>query len=292
MAEAPSTLTVSGTPLTLLPVFSTFWSQPPECSLTYRRGDDKLIALDLIYGMSYSTEARTCFPPEISPFYVQSVVMETFMAFGPTFVCPGASYSLLIAQPLSPAFPSQCITTATSGQVLSFLDLKGGTKTTTSTVDEPEITIYGAPLNGFNIQAATPTPTTDLESTSPPPTESSNANNQGTPLAVSIGASVGVVFGLALVSLGAWILWRRRGLAKARAGPGRRSGDQGGVAQDGTVLGEAMSGYSSTDREHPEEVKRHELEVYERDVELSMNTMSGGVYELPPQGSTKSWCRV
>lgn len=249
-----TSIRLSGTAISFNPALSTPYPQGPECALTYRRPDGKILAWDVVYGLSFSSEARTCHPPEVTDWWFQTESTATYTAFGPTFECPeqyeavqtavvsddnadvqqvfccpsyvraqhsprptrdapantrSRSFSLHVAQPLTKAFPSQCITTATSGQVLSFLDVKNPDESmasamTTSTVDDDEVTIFGQPVNGFNHVKET------ADSEGPNGDGWDNGGDKGTPLAVSVGVSVGVVVGLVLIGLGAWLLWRRR----------------------------------------------------------------------------------
>ncbi|SPO04119.1 uncharacterized protein DNG_06802 [Cephalotrichum gorgonifer] len=275
----PSTTTVSGTPLTFLPVFSTPWPQPSDCDNTYRRPDGTLLAWDIVYGISFSSEAQTCWPPEFTSSWEQSPTAATYTVFGPTFECPASyeavqtaivgegvqrvfccpsSYSLRIPQPISSAWPSQCVSVATSGQVLSYMNQyksKGvfyGVPTS-STVNEEDVTVYGAPVNGFNVAA------TDANGNL---IESDKSHGMGVPTRIIVGAAVGSVGGLALIFIGAWIIWRRRRSARASGG---------GPAPD--ALGEGAPGQAAG--RDPVKGK-----VY---AELSTDTTTSQVYELPAQ---------
>lgn len=129
-----------------------------------------------------------------------------------------------MAQPISPEFPSQCISTATRGQILIFLNFglvspsEITAATTVSTVAEDRVTIFAGPVNGFNVGSqVTSTGGQDDTNTSIPepageaPSElSKETPGSGPSLGLSVGVSIGTVLGLILVGLGAWLFWRKR----------------------------------------------------------------------------------
>ncbi|SPO06204.1 uncharacterized protein DNG_08893 [Cephalotrichum gorgonifer] len=262
-----STLIVSGTPLTFIPVMSTPWPQPSDCAVTWRRGDLTVMAHDVIYGMSFASEVQTCWPPDFTSSWAQAHIAETYSVFGPTFQCPEAyhavqtaivgedvnrvfccpsSYSLNIPQPISYAWPSQCTSIATSGQVITYLgshhSSDGGVtnRIVSSTVGKDEVTLYGIPVNGFNVAVSISTPTASPSDTNENSREEDQPSDTGTPAGVIAGAVVGAIGGLALIVLGAWLLWRRRRSARANRGsaaPDPFGGIAPGQAGGGAYVG-------------------------------------------------------
>ncbi|KAJ9133329.1 hypothetical protein NKR23_g10833 [Pleurostoma richardsiae] len=247
MATGSTLLTVSGTPVELLPL-STPWPSGKDCaSNIYEQLDGHFLAWDPVYGQSFDTAARTCFPPQVTSWWLNSAT-ATSVALGPTFVCPEAysavqtalvaeetqyvyccpsDYSLFVVQPTTTAaFPSQCTSLATPGQELQFLTIfQSGNgvafSQATSIVESSTVTVFGIPVNGYNFaQSTSSTPSTTLQPT-PSTTDTSiaasshasslaSAGSAGSPVGVSVGVSVGVVLGVLALGAGAFFLWRRR----------------------------------------------------------------------------------
>ncbi|KAK7749675.1 hypothetical protein SLS53_000254 [Cytospora paraplurivora] len=151
-----------------------------------------------------------------------------------TICCP-SGYDLYVAEFEKPSFPSQCTSTLTAGDTLSWEQVvsAGATWTpATTTVQSETLTIFGIPVNGLNV-IATSTTTSSSTTASSSSTSSPGSLNAGagtstsagtlvfytgipTPdghkhtIGVAVGASVGTFVGLVLIAIGAYFLWRRR----------------------------------------------------------------------------------
>lgn len=158
-----------------------------------------------------------------------------------TICCP-SHYRLNVPDFARATFPSQCTSTVTAQQSLTWEDhfkipeTDGSTWswTITSTVVPAgsTFTVFGWPVNGLNVVAsstATPTGSTVTEgaasatdttgSTSTPSSTSNPAISSGdnsNNLGVIVGATVGVVVGVLLVALGAFLVWRKRRAGRRR----------------------------------------------------------------------------
>lgn len=206
------------------------------------------------YFQDVDTKLSTCWPPEASTWWTQAALPTTVL--GPVFTCPEAYYEayastldshttqticcpshyrLNVPDFARATFPSQCTSTVTAQQSLTWQDqfriseTDGSTWswTLTSTVvpDSTTLTVFGWPVNGLNVVAsstATATGSTVAETTGETSTPSSTSNaaastsNNSNNLGVIIGATVGVVIGVFLLAVGAFLVWRKR-----RAGRGK-----------------------------------------------------------------------
>ncbi|EPE02837.1 hypothetical protein F503_01578 [Ophiostoma piceae UAMH 11346] len=130
---------------------------------------------------------------------------------------------MLVSQPTSAgAFPSQCVSTVTSGQTLTHVTSQG--LANAAVVFEVMTTlalVYAIPANGFIVAtsgASTPTAAvTTPESASTPASTSTSASipttastSSTTPPGVYAGIAVGFIAGLAVLGLATWLCFRRR----------------------------------------------------------------------------------
>ncbi|KAH8649099.1 hypothetical protein BX600DRAFT_474541 [Xylariales sp. PMI_506] len=266
MSEVTEIITsFSGTAVALYPL-ATAWPYSSGCSsYIYKRVDSTFLAWDPLYGQKFDTAAAECLAPAITSWWNPVDDSETSTALGPTFVCPEAytaaetvvvststqkvyccpsGYAFAAAQADARGFPTQCISSVTSGDTLSFLSLTLTDDTTsvstTVTTADAIITVYAIPVNGYNIVQSTSTSTSSSSSsastgsstitstsTSTSTTTSaasaggstgnSTGNSTGVSLGTTVGVSVGVVVGvLLLVALGFFIWRRRRAASRAQ----------------------------------------------------------------------------
>ncbi|KAF6822375.1 hypothetical protein CPLU01_12057 [Colletotrichum plurivorum] len=260
MAVTPLTVTASGRPTVYYPL-PTPWPLGPGCaSRTYRQAElGKIPRVGPYYGMHLDSDAKTCYPPHVTSWWFQTEGQPTSIALRPTFACPEAytaaqtlleaggvqhvyccpsSYTFHVPQPTKPVFPSQCLSTATAGQTITYDSLTpaedGMTYFPTSSVVKSEVvSIWVVPVNGYNFPITSPsvastgatitsTFTSAIASAnkSESPTSSTaelaketggeDSTPAGTPLAMTVGVSVGVVFAVLALIGGAFMLWRRR----------------------------------------------------------------------------------
>lgn len=310
-SATPFLTTVDGATTSYLPLTTAWPSAGPDCARgLYHQINGNFMGWDPWYMQDVDTKLSTCWPPEASTWWTQAALPSTIL--GPVFVCPAAYYeaytSTLDSQTTQTiccpshyrlnvpdfaraTFPSQCTSTITAQQSLTWQDqfkipeTDGSTWswTITSTVVPAgsTFTVFGWPVNGLNVVASstatptgstvtgTPASVTDATESTPSPSSTSNATNSAGDnsgnLGVIVGATVGVVMGVLLVALGAFLVWRKR-----RAG--RRRGREPGQTQK-------MEAYSAlaTEAKSPNTVTS-ELPGGNHAAEL--NT-SRTVYELP-----------
>lgn len=200
----------------------------------------------------------TCWPPQATVWWNQDTAARTTV-LAPSFVCPSAyhevftssvdtyttqtfccpaSYNLYNVEFDRPSFPSQCVSTLTEGQVLSYITvgvLASGSSinsATSTTVDGDVITIYGIPVNGLNVVSFTSASATTSTNTGivtistaadgeivTVTTSASGSSTQSAPpsqsgpksaLGVAVGASIGAASGILLLVAGIFVLWRKR----------------------------------------------------------------------------------
>ncbi|KAJ0107743.1 hypothetical protein J7T55_000005 [Diaporthe amygdali] len=249
MTSVSSTvISVGGTPTIFLPLPTPYPSEEGCGTNVYQLTSTAptFLAWDPVYGQSV-TDATSCFPPQVTTWWLQSSSALIYTALGPSFACPEAystvstnyvassvqevyccptSFTLLYAQPnQGEAFPSQCTSMLTEGQTLSwFTGVTSSTSRSTTTVFTSAATMFAVPVNGFNIDtssqagstdtAAAGTAQTTASSSSSSPSsssQSSSASSAGSSnLGLSIGVTLGVVLGILLLGVGAFVLWRRR----------------------------------------------------------------------------------
>lgn len=247
------------------------------------------------------TRLLTCWPPEASTWWTQAALPTTIL--GPVFVCPEQYYEahtstldshttqticcpshyVINVPQFSPAFPSQCISTVPAPQTLSWQYIADSSLRTNSTVvpGTSTLTVFGWPVNGLNVVApSTATPTgssvtgntasvTDTTGSTSTPSSISNAatsagDNSGN-LGLIVGTTVGVVFGVLLVALGAFLVWRKRRAGRRR---GREPEQTQMTKAHGPLAPEARSPAALTS----------ELPVVNDAAELNVPR---NVYELP-----------
>ncbi|KZL78625.1 hypothetical protein CT0861_08953 [Colletotrichum tofieldiae] len=209
--------------------------------------------------MNIDDDAAACFPPQMTSWWFQTEDQPTSVALGPTFACPElytaaqtlleaggvqhvyccpSDYTFNVAQPTKPVFPSQCLSTATPGQTLSYESLTVLSNSLThkpaSTVVSSEaLTLWAVPVNGYNFPASstsvsspgfTITPATQTitqpASTNTEVTRGAGNESSGTPLGLTVGVSVGVVLGVLMLCGGIFLLWRRKRKTKASRSSG------------------------------------------------------------------------
>ncbi|KUI63178.1 hypothetical protein VP1G_10303 [Cytospora mali] len=253
MATTPFLTTVSGTATSLVPLPTAWTSAGADCGeAIYQQIGGNFLAWDPWYVHYIDGDLTTCWPPQASSWWNQDSSPST--SLGPTFVCPGAyhpaytssvgsqttkticcpsGYNLYVADFDRTIFPSQCTSTVTAGATLDWEKIyydsaAGDTWSTTSTTVQSDIlTIFGIPVNGFNVVATSTTTSstgsTDTDSgtssssartmttaSSSVPSSSSSSSGSTSVVGVAVGASVGAVVGVLLVAVGAFLVWRRR----------------------------------------------------------------------------------
>lgn len=299
MAATPFLTTVGGTATSFIPLPTPWTSANTDCAeAIYRQIGGSFLAWDPWYVHYINGDLTTCWPPQASSWWNQDASPTT--SIGTTFVCPAAyheaytssadshttqticcpsGYDLYVADFAKPSFPSQCTSTMTTGETLSWeqivyvSDKDGDTWTAaTTTVQTETLTIYGLPINGFNIittstsssssgvstgiASSTSMTTTSLSSTSAGSSSSSGSSVVG----VAVGASVGAVVGVLLVAVGAFLFWRRR---RGRAGLETQTGGHTGLnsweydlsKSAGLTQTRPMLGYYSSDGQQPMELR-------------------------------------
>lgn len=132
----------------------------------------------------------------------------------------GRGYSLFVVQPDTKAFPSQCTSIVSPGQSLSYLgplpsDDGVHFVATTTTVQSSAVTVFGIPVNGFNVAQSTtsgPDPGTTASTTATNSAVSSSTGkaSPGLSTGATAGVAIGVVIAVLALGVGAFLLWRRR----------------------------------------------------------------------------------
>lgn len=259
-SATPFVTTVDGATTAYVPLTTAWPSAGPECAAgLYHQIGGNFMGWDPWYMQDVDTRLSTCWPPEASTWWTQAALPTTVL--GPVFMCPEAYYEawtstldshttqticcpshyrLNVADFAKATFPSQCTSTLTAQQSLTWQDqfriseMDGSTwsLTPTSTVvpEGSTFTVYGWPVNGLNVVAsstasATSSSTVSItgsgstSASSPDPSASSSGSNQSSNLGVIVGATVGIVVGILLLALGGFVVWRKR---RARRGKGRQ----------------------------------------------------------------------
>ncbi|ROW15889.1 hypothetical protein VPNG_02612 [Cytospora leucostoma] len=280
MATTPFLTTLSGTATSFVPLATAWSSANADCAQAiYAQVAGNFLAWDPWYVHYIDQDLTTCWPPQASSWWNQDTSPTT--SLGPAFVCPSAyhaaytssvdshttkticcpsGYDLYVAEFEKPSFPSQCTSTLTAGDTLSWEQVvsEGVTWTpATTTVQSETLTIYGIPVNGLNV-IATSTTTSSSKTASSGSTSSSGSVDAGTgtstsagtvvvytgtptpdsqkhTIGVAVGASVGTFVGLVLIATVAFLLWRR----KKRSATGRNAGTATGYNNNGQWSGGA-----------------------------------------------------
>ncbi|KAK1705146.1 uncharacterized protein CLUP02_06578 [Colletotrichum lupini] len=198
----PTLVTASGRPTVYYPL-STPWPQAIGCSAQFYRQLDAgtVLAWDPYFGKDIDDSAASCFPPEVTSWWFQTLSQTTSIALGPTFVCPEAytaaqtrledgglqhvyccpkDYTFHVPQPTLPVFPSQCLSEVTAGETIFYQSLtaSGGKQThfaTGTVVKTGTLTVWAVPINGYNF----PTSSTSVSNpgiTIPPTTQTITQN--------------------------------------------------------------------------------------------------------------------
>ena len=153
--------------------------------------------------------------------------------------------------------PPQCVSSATPGQVLSFINRD-------PYVADETVILHGQIISGYNVDANL---------------GDDKGEEKGLTLATTIGLSVGIVAGMALFAAGAWILRRRWRRARAsRVVKGGAGSDERRHLADGEVY----EGAQASDEGKPEGTP-----VLAQGVELAEDALSP-MYELPGEGEIVS----
>lgn len=326
MAETPFLTTVSGTATSLVPLSTAWSSAGTDCAQAiYQQIAGNFLGWDPWYVHYIDGDLTTCWPPEASSWWNQDASPTT--SLGTTFVCPSAyhaaytssvdsqttrticcpsGYNLYVADFAKPTFPSQCTSTLTAGETLSWEKIYyesslGDTWTPTSTTVQSEtLTIFGIPVNGFNVVATSTsilssstdagantlssadTTTTAPAASSSTPSSSSSSSSGGTSIVgIAVGASVGAVVGVALVALTAFFVWRRR----SRGGRGPvADGSTGSNSQDAwNSTASASLGYYAPGGQHAYELKGSHPGTHELPAGSHVDA-----YELPDGGDGRN----
>lgn len=158
-----------------------------------------------------------------------------------------------------------CVSRATPGQVLSFYD-REKSSSITSTIKDDTVAVFGQEVNGFNVAATVGAGDSDAGDDG----GNGNESDSGTPVAVIVGVTVGLVCGLVVFALGLTLFLLRRKAGREHSVHGEVNSRAQELAVDGGRVTEQELALA----------KHHELPVHERDVELAENA-SSPVYELP-----------
>ncbi|CAK7211136.1 hypothetical protein SCUCBS95973_001028 [Sporothrix curviconia] len=262
-------ISITGTPTVFVPL-STAWPSATGCiSNIYLHtpiaNPGTFIAWDPLYGAAMVTSAQSCLPEQVTLWWNQPSA-SLFTALGPAFQCPGAyspvqtavvasslhqtfccptGYNLLAPQANTAAqFPSQCVSTITSGQKFAYLASQGQSgQSTTTVVMTASATVFAIPVNGFDFavgptlaldtlstQTSTLTskaalPASSTSSTSSTSAQLTSTSASTTPDAakstvLTPGASAGIAVGIiAAVAFLAVVEKHRSLTASARASP-------------------------------------------------------------------------
>ena len=252
----PFVTTVDGATTAYVPLTTAWPSAGPECALgLYHQIGGNFMGWDPWYMQDVDTSLSTCWPPEASTWWTQAAQPTTVL--GPVFTCPEAYYEaytstldshttqticcpshyrLNVPDFARATFPSQCTSTLTAQQSLTWQDqfriseTDGSTwsltRTSTIVPEGSTFTVYGWPVNGLNVvtsSTATATSsgtvtdaTTSTSTSSSESNASSSSSNNSKNLGVIVGATVGVVVGIFLIALGAFLVWRKRRAGRAR----------------------------------------------------------------------------
>lgn len=92
MSSATSTvMTIGGTPTIFLPLPTPYPSENDCGTNIYqlKSTNPTFLVWDPVYGQSV-THATTCFPPQVTTWWLQSSGALLYTALGPTFACPEA----------------------------------------------------------------------------------------------------------------------------------------------------------------------------------------------------------
>ena len=125
---------------------------------------------------------------------------------------------MLVPQPMrAGVFPSQCVSTVTSGQTFTHITSQGlADAAVVVEVMKTSALVFAIPVNGFSIATggvSTPAAAVTTTASASTPTSTSTPaapTSATTPPGVYAGIAVGVIAGLALLGLAAWLCFRRR----------------------------------------------------------------------------------
>lgn len=300
MATTPFLSTVGGTATSFIPLPTAWSSAGADCAdAIYEQIAGTFLAWDPWYADYINGDLTTCWPPEATSWWNQDASPTTYL--GTDFACPSAyyeaytssvdshtaqticcpsGYGLYVADFERGTMPSQCTSTLTAGETLSweqivYITSLGDTWTAaTTTVQSETLTIYGIPINGLNV-VATSTITSSVSSdagtgtissasataTTPGSGSSSSSSGSGSIVGVAVGAALGAVVGVLLVAFGAFLVWRRRRRGGGRTMPGGPSKfASNDVYNSGASMPELaqaglMQGYYAPNSQHPAELK-------------------------------------
>ncbi|KAF7902398.1 hypothetical protein EAF00_002301 [Botryotinia globosa] len=193
--------TSSATITTWLPL-STAWPSTAACSsLVYvGSGKDagKVFGWDPLYQAVLDTGSPRCFADEMASWWLEP--SSVTISLGPTFNCPAAystvatsvhsagvtqvfccptdyNLSVLIPSHSYGDYPTQCMSTLTAGEILTYQTANGGIFQPTSLTVSSTLSVHGEHINGWNIDDAvfasmigssqTATTTSSITTTSP-----------------------------------------------------------------------------------------------------------------------------
>ncbi|KAF7953883.1 uncharacterized protein EAE97_001282 [Botrytis byssoidea] len=197
--------TSSATITTWLPL-STAWPSTAACSsLVYvGSGKDagKVFGWDPLYQAVLDTGSPRCFADEMASWWLEP--SSVTISLGPTFNCPAAystvatsvhsagvtqvfccptdyNLSVLIPSHSYGDYPTQCMSTLTAGEILTYQTANGGIFQPTSLTVSSTLSVHGEHINGWNIDDAvfasmmgsSPTATTTSSITTTSSTDSS-----------------------------------------------------------------------------------------------------------------------
>ncbi|KAF7852540.1 hypothetical protein EAF04_010941 [Stromatinia cepivora] len=170
--------TSSGTITTWLPL-STAWPSTAACSsLVYvGSGKDagKVFGWDPLYQAVLDTGSPRCFADEMASWWLEP--SSVTISLGPTFNCPAAystvatsvhsagvtqvfccptdyKLSALLPSHTFGDYPTQCMSTLTSGDILKYQTPTGGIYQPTSLTVSETLLVHGEHINGWNIDDA------------------------------------------------------------------------------------------------------------------------------------------
>ncbi|KAF8850320.1 hypothetical protein BDZ45DRAFT_696856 [Acephala macrosclerotiorum] len=246
-----SLITVRGGVTAWLPLPSA-WPAQAECSNqilgAWEANGANLVAFDPAYASISPMTASECLPTEFTASWKQASTTSpaTTTLLGPTFVCPAAYHAVgdlfvdsmqmllccpsnyLLATPITTLinaqtfFPSQCTSSFTSGQTITYPFCTGGgtCAPTTETVTALR-TVFAWHVNGFN---GLPGSNTQTSSSSATGIGNPTSTASGLPSGAAAGIAIGAVLVLLIFSIVGCLLWRRWKRKREYASDERRGG--------------------------------------------------------------------
>lgn len=243
-----STGTVAAITTVWLPLPTAYPSISGCATEIYKPGGGEIFDWDPLYRATISPAATGCLPREVSSSYNQGALSQTDRTtlLGPTFVCPAAyqpvatfvidsytkqtlccptSFTLGVALTTG-GYPTQCISSITAGEVITYLTASGGAPASawkTAIVTPGATRMLAIHVNGYNvvtdlsssssssqITGSSSSSTTATSSSAGSISPSSSASKSGLSSGAAAGIGVGATAVVIFAALAAFLLYRRR----------------------------------------------------------------------------------